>query len=1020
MIAEVCSAPKNGGSGRGLADYVLGYQLGAKVPASERAAAKEQYADILRQADERPDRGVGIAFSPIAGGGRRPSSVLALNVNSIATAGVEMDALSTAVSRRSSPVMHIVFSADPSESGDLTDARILDAALTALRKKGLGEHQLVLAVHRDTDHVHVHAAIGAINPLTLRMANKLQFNLGMSLAMRNTERELGLARGRGLYKFDTRDRIVRSTLAERKLWEAERLGPKRLERLILAAKTFEARAELDASFGRFADSAVGPRLRESLDRLRERGEPATWNELHIVAAKHGCDISEPVGFSEGDAYPSPDLVNRVSGERVRLSALLRQDDVTELGQFLDNDRAEVQFIATLEADPGLVARAISAEQSTFTREDIDRFLASRVSDFGELERLADLAEKRDAKTLLIAVDGEMPLYTTREMRDVEARLAGHAHVLARAPGVWNSDAMERAIGKLEASEGFTVSAEQRSALATIDHGRLAVVQGKPGTGKTTIMQAVRLYAEATGRDILGLTPSQAAAERLSSEAGFHAVNLMRGQVMEKLGEIVIPPNGILVLDESGMTDSRMMETTLALARSRNCTVVAIGDRNQLQPVAAGAAFTILQNEAKAVGTYAELNGIRRQVRAWHRAAVGAFGDALEAKSEVGVANAIEAMDAGHKFAGFDDERSLIECAAEIWAKDASRGQRTLVVASDRDTVRYVNEAIRRMRGFVGDHAGMAFLTTTGTKQLVPGDRFQFRENKTFQGSSKSRSASARRRSDEHRSPGGGTVRNGDTGEVLSVQPRRIEVRLDNGTIVSFDPTKYLSWSHGYASTIHASQGASVDKAVVLVGRGASAELMHVALSRAKKSMEVLFSRGDYADAKEIGERVARNIGTKLTSQTIGEYVNRTGGVDSSRALDAARRHAGDIDPIRNSYVAAMRERMMSATYASDAIRERFGRVRERVMKNPKLTVAERAERTGNLATEMRRELKRVRKQHAAEPFGRWLKAERAGEQCVIERREIRANKNVTKRVERNVQQDLKKQRTRTRSRLRGR
>ena len=1020
MIAEVCSAPKSGGSGRGLADYVLGYQLGAKVPASERAAAKEQYGAILAQADERADRGVGMAFSPIAGGGRRPSSVHALNVTSLATAGVEMDALSTAVSRRSSPVMHIVFSADPSESGDITDQKILDAALLALRKKGLGDHQIVLAVHRDTDHVHVHAAIGVVNPLTMRMMNKLQFNLGLSRAMRETERDIGLARGRGLYKFDTGGDIVRSSLEERKLWEAERMGPKRLERLERAAKTYEARAELDGSFERFADSAVGPRLREPLDRLRERGESATWSELHIVAAKHGCDISEPVGLSEGDRYPSPDLVNRVSGERVRLSAVLRAEDICELGQFLDYECAESQFIARLESDPGLVARAITAELSTFTREDIDRYLSARITDLGELERLGDHAEKRDAQTVLIAVDGEMPLYTTAEMKDVEARLAGHAHVLARAPGVWNADAMERAIGKLETADGFSVSAEQRAALGTLEHGQLAVIQGKPGTGKTTIMKAVRLYAEATGRDIVGLTASQTAAERLSSEAGFKAVNLMRGRVMEKMGEIVILTNGILVLDESGMTDSRMMETTLALARSRNCTVVAIGDRNQLQPVAAGAAFTVLQRESKALGAYAELNEIRRQTRAWHRDAVGAFGDALEAKSEAGIAKAIEAMDAGHRFVGFDDERAVIDRAAEIWAKDASRGQRTLVVASDRDMVRYVNEAVRRMRGFTGEHAGMAFLSTTGTKQLVPGDRFQFRENKTFRGASKSKSESARRRADEHRAPGKGTVRNGDTGEVISVRLRRIEVRLDAGEIVAFDPTKYQSWSHGYASTIHASQGASVDKVVVLVGRGASAELMHVALSRAKKSMEVLFSRGDYTDAKEIGERVARNIGTKITSQTIDEYVTKTGGLDSSRATDAARRHAGDIDPVRNRYVAAMRERETSAVYASDAIRERFGRVRERVMKDSQLSVGERAERCAKLATDMLRELKRARREHAAEPFGKWLKTERAGEPHVVARREIRAKKNREERVKSETQQTLEKQRTEQRSRSRGR
>src|SRR3546814_2540017 len=59
------------------------------------------------------------------------------------------------------------------------------------------------------------------------------------------------------------------------------------------------------------------------------------------------------------------------------------------------------------------------------------------------------------------------------------------------------------------------------------------------------------------------------------------------------------------------------------------------------------------------------------------------------------------------------------------------------------------------------------------------------------------------------------VRNGTLGKVEQVSPERMAVKLDDGRSVAFDLKDYAHVDHGYAATIHKSQGVTVDRAHVL-------------------------------------------------------------------------------------------------------------------------------------------------------------------------------------------------------------
>src|SRR3546814_6916925 len=55
------------------------------------------------------------------------------------------------------------------------------------------------------------------------------------------------------------------------------------------------------------------------------------------------------------------------------------------------------------------------------------------------------------------------------------------------------------------------------------------------------------------------------------------------------------------------------------------------------------------------------------------------------------------------------------------------------------------------------------------------------------------------------------VRNGTLGKVEQVSPERMAVKLDDGRSVAFDLKDYAHVDHGYAATIHKSQGVTVDR-----------------------------------------------------------------------------------------------------------------------------------------------------------------------------------------------------------------
>ncbi len=423
----------------------------------------------------------------------------------------------------------------------------------------------------------------------------------------------------------------------------------------------------------------------------------------------------------------------------------------------------------------------------------------------------------------------------------------------------------------------------------LSQGSLIAIEGLPGVGKTTIQGAVRVLGEQLGREVVGLTLSQAAAERLESEAGFRCVNTARARMLEEGNTVVIPTNGIVVVDEAAMVDSRANARILRLARDRGSIVLEIGDVRQLQPIDFGASFRIVRDAAQETGTYFELRDIKRQQRAWHREAVVELADAIADRDEntrrTKVISALQLLEKHGAITWAENRDAAIETAIGLSQARRDAGLDTLTLASDKDSVRHLSEEDRRRSGREGQ--GRRYTTDGGIREFAAGDRLMFLEN------------SLGRK--------GLGVRNGDRGSVVAAHANEIAVQLDgtNAKVVTFSPKAYTEFDYANACTVHKSQGASVDAAVSVIDRSASAELLFVAASRSKRELDIVVPRSAFADINDIAQHVTDRISLKTTTRTYDELLERTGGKQTMRALNIeAQRQAL---PMRRLYEAEVVE-----------------------------------------------------------------------------------------------------------------
>lgn len=152
--------------------------------------------------------------------------------------------------------------------------------------------------------------------------------------------------------------------------------------------------------------------------------------------------------------------------------------------------------------------------------------------------------------------------------------------------------VEAGIERVEKRGRIEFDAEQKEAIGQALEGRLFVLTGGPGTGKTTVTLAIIDILESLGKRVLLAAPTGRASKKLSEITGRTASTIHRmlefnAQTRMFLRNEARPLSADVVLvDEVSMVDLVLMDCLLR-AIPPHASVILVGDADQLPSVGAG-------------------------------------------------------------------------------------------------------------------------------------------------------------------------------------------------------------------------------------------------------------------------------------------------------------------------------------------------------------------------------------------------------------------------------------------------
>jgi conjugative relaxase-like TrwC/TraI family protein len=380
---------------------------------------------------------------------------------------------------------------------------------------------------------------------------------------------------------------------------------------------------------------------------------------------------------------------------------------------------------------------------------------------------------------------------------------------------------------------FKLSAEQEAAVKhALGRDAVACVWGSAGTGKSSVFAAIHDAAADSGADIHLLAPSwkatTGAAKELSRMRKEQARAMAGFLAKFESGKIKLSRQSLILVDEAGMISTKDMHRLLKAADAAGAKIVLAGDDQQLSAVQAGSPLSLLTTKIGA----ARIHKIIRQKEPWMAEASMFFASGKTDKIKEAVT---EYADRGH-FTMWEDREAAMTALAEAWLESVKAGDQIGVIAARNDDVAALNERIRARAVEAGlikgaaievEAVGRGKIAKAAPLTIQAGDRLLLGEGLRLAGRD---------------------VANNSVLVVLAVDlgpPARLTVRLEDGTVISIRPAELtgprgraVRLQHGFAGTIHSSQGATYDRTLIYDATNMKSRAAYVAMTRHRQDVRV--------------------------------------------------------------------------------------------------------------------------------------------------------------------------------------
>jgi conjugative relaxase-like TrwC/TraI family protein len=425
--------------------------------------------------------------------------------------------------------------------------------------------------------------------------------------------------------------------------------------------------------------------------------------------------------------------------------------------------------------------------------------------------------------------------------------------------------VDAAVKRYEKERGKALKPEQRAVVDWVAQtGSLCVITGRAGTGKTFVAGAWTLCLKNAGFEVRGCSLGWDAAKKLESETGIESTSVrsLLGQLDR--GKIKLTPRSAIVFDEAVMCGTKDMLALMEHCAKAKCKLICQGDGLQLQSIAAGNPMQLAVSKAGKC----ELTEIRRQNHPQDRKTAEAFyaaDDKLRSRAQnraLGEA-ILQRLENAGQVEPYESKQKAMEAMVLDYTRSPDLNKAAMIAGTKAD-VRAINLMARnelRKSGRLGtreetfkarDRDGVGELSAS------IGDRLRF--------TARSRELS---------------VVNGTKGIVEDMQRKadgslflkvRIEsdIKTDHGRVVVVDCTKVAPVAWAYASTVHKSQGQSIDKVAQLADAGMlDRQLSLVGFTRMREKFTLYGADADL-DPGFLAER----MGTDRLKQNASQHLKK--------------------------------------------------------------------------------------------------------------------------------------------------
>jgi len=408
-----------------------------------------------------------------------------------------------------------------------------------------------------------------------------------------------------------------------------------------------------------------------------------------------------------------------------------------------------------------------------------------------------------------------------------------------------SAVVERALEKAEKELGVKFSAEQELAVDFATREPLLIITGGPGCGKTTVIRALTSVFKAAQKRILMAAPTGRAAQRMSQVTGLPASTIHRLLKYDPHTRgFLHGPNqplacDVLIIDEASMIDL-LLAKDLFGAIPAECTLILVGDKDQLPSVGPGRVFGDLIS-LKEIHTVSLSKLFRRSTES----SINTIAHMVNS----GVVPEIPQPDGNTKTDAYFIPKSELEDAAQV-VENLVADQLPKKFGFELSEIIVLTPSNRGPLGTIELNKRLQSRLNPKEdglrdQEIALGDTFFRLGDRVCQ------------RVNNYNLHEAG-VFNGDAGHIYSIDARKRElvVELWDGRLIKYQHSDLPQLSLAYALSVHRSQGSEIPCVVMVLHEShytlLERQLLYTGLTRAKKLLVI------------VGTKKALSIATRRT------------------------------------------------------------------------------------------------------------------------------------------------------------